>query len=77
MTRRGLGFCCVLVLVVSLLVVSPQGGRPTRVLAQGSMPDAAGLLAAANNSKEWLTYGHDYTNDRYSGLDQINASNVS
>ena len=37
------------------------------------MPDAAGLLAAANNSKEWLTYGHDYTNDRYSGLDQINV----
>ena len=77
MTRRGLGFCSVLALVVSLLFVSPQGGRPTKVQAQGSMPDAAALLAAVNNSKEWLIYGHDYTNDRYSGLDQISTSNVS
>src|SRR5207253_2454725 len=77
MTRRGLGFCSVLALVISLLFVSPQGGRPTKAQAQGSMPDAAALLAAANNSKEWLIYGHDYTNDRYSGLDQISASNVS
>ena len=41
------------------------------------MPDGPALLAAAGNAKEWLMYGHDYTNDRYSALDQINTSNVS
>jgi PQQ-dependent dehydrogenase (methanol/ethanol family) len=45
--------------------------------AQGMMPDGALLLDAVNNSKDWLMYGHDYTNDRYSALDQINASNVA
>jgi alcohol dehydrogenase (cytochrome c) len=41
-----------------------------------TLPDSAMLLNAASNPKEWLMYGHDYTNDRYSGLDQINASTV-
>ncbi|HVA38385.1 MAG TPA: PQQ-dependent dehydrogenase, methanol/ethanol family [Candidatus Dormibacteraeota bacterium] len=34
-------------------------------------------LAAQNAaSNQWLTYGHDYTNDRYSTLDQITTANV-
>ncbi len=35
------------------------------------------LLGAVNDPKSWLMYGHDYTNDRYVGLDQINTSNVA
>jgi len=68
---------CALVLGVSLLLASPGGPRHAAVQAQGMMPDGPALLAAAGNAREWLMYGHDYTNDRYSALDQINTSNVS
>jgi PQQ-dependent dehydrogenase (methanol/ethanol family) len=34
------------------------------------------LLAAASDESNWLTYGHDYTNRRYSQLDQIDTRNV-
>ena len=77
MKRRTAALACALVLGVSLLLASPGGPRPAAVLAQGMMPDGPALLAAAGNADEWLMYGHDYTNDRYSALDQINTSNVS
>jgi alcohol dehydrogenase (cytochrome c) len=34
-------------------------------------------LKAARTSSEWLTYGHDYDNQRYASLDEINTRNVS
>ena len=34
------------------------------------------LLGAASETRNWLTYGHDYTNQRYSQLDQINTGNA-
>ncbi|HEX7941671.1 MAG TPA: PQQ-binding-like beta-propeller repeat protein, partial [Gemmatimonadaceae bacterium] len=34
------------------------------------------LLSARNDGKNWITYGRDYTNQRWSPLTQINASNV-
>ncbi|MGD0969739.1 MAG: PQQ-binding-like beta-propeller repeat protein [Candidatus Aquilonibacter sp.] len=34
-------------------------------------------LQDAYASTSWLTYGHDYTNQRFSPLDQINTRNVS
>ncbi|HWA62683.1 MAG TPA: PQQ-dependent dehydrogenase, methanol/ethanol family [Caulobacteraceae bacterium] len=37
--------------------------------------DAARLAAAAGNA-EWLSYGKDYNEQRFSPLDQINAGNV-
>ena len=77
MKRRMAALGCALVLGVSLLLASPGGPRHAAVQAQGMMPDGPALLAAAGNAKEWLMYGHDYTNDRYSALDQINTSNVS
>jgi len=64
--------------VCSLLLI-PTGERPpVSALAPGMMmgPDAAALQAAGSNAAEWLMYGHDYTNHRYSALDQITASNV-
>ena len=77
MMRRTLVFGSALVLVGSLLL-APRGFRPPAVQAQGAvMPDSAVLLAAASNANEWLMYGHDYSNNRYSALDQINTSNVS
>src|SRR5690606_33463828 len=35
------------------------------------------LAAAADNNAEWLSYGRDYSETRYSPVDQINASNVA
>ncbi|MEN7537914.1 PQQ-dependent dehydrogenase, methanol/ethanol family [Aurantiacibacter flavus] len=35
------------------------------------------LLDAASDNSEWLTYGRDYAEQRYSPLDQINLDNVS
>lgn len=34
------------------------------------------LLAAHEDAANWLTYGHGYANQRYSGLDQIRVDNV-
>ena len=46
-------------------------------LAAGADIDDARLLNAASDRSSWLTYGHDYANQRYSALTQINASTVS
>ena len=35
------------------------------------------LAAAADDRDGWLTYGHGYTNQRYSGNDQVNRDNVA
>jgi glucose dehydrogenase len=35
------------------------------------------LLGAAGDDANWLTYGHGYANQRYSGLTQIHRGNVS
>lgn len=42
----------------------------------GAGPGFGELSSAAGNSADWLYHNHDYQGTRYSGLDQINASNV-
>src|SRR5580698_9578537 len=37
--------------------------------------DAARLTAASGNA-EWLSYGKDYSEQRFTPLDQVNATNV-
>src|SRR5512145_161819 len=34
------------------------------------------MLRQASRSGDWLMYGHNYWNDRYSPLSQINTTNV-
>ena len=34
------------------------------------------LLQAHTDHDNWLTYGHGYANQRYSGLEQITTDNV-
>ena len=46
---------------------------PLRLLADTNEQ----LLGAAGNDADWLTYGHGYANQRYSGLKQIHRGNVS
>lgn len=40
-------------------------------------PNASTLANAANSGEEWLTYGRDFYESRFSPLTQIDASNVS
>jgi glucose dehydrogenase len=39
--------------------------------------DDARLLAAADSAADWLTFGHDYTNQRFSTLDEIDRRTVA
>ena len=39
--------------------------------------DDTALSGAADDASQWLTYGRDYHESRFSPLDQINAANVS
>jgi quinohemoprotein ethanol dehydrogenase len=47
-----------------------------RATVKTSQPDTTALMNAAQ-SKEWLTYGGNYAETRYSSLRQIDANNVS
>ena len=40
-------------------------------------PDDNALANAGNEATEWLTYGRDYAETRFSPLTQINSNNVS
>ena len=44
--------------------------------AEVGQVDSADLLSAAANNANWLTYGRDYAEQRFSPLSQINSSNV-
>lgn len=62
--------------VLQLLAVACIGvvlTRPSALLAETHEK----LLKAGNNDADWLTYGHGYANQRYSGLTQIDRRNVS
>ncbi len=48
---------------------------PSAPLQVGAV-DAADLLAAAGNNANWLTYGRDYAEQRFSPLAAINRANV-
>ncbi|HTB19300.1 MAG TPA: PQQ-binding-like beta-propeller repeat protein, partial [Bryobacteraceae bacterium] len=47
-------------------------------MAQASRPiDDAALKAAGRTGEEWISYNVNWSEQRYSPLDQINASNIS
>src|SRR5215831_2689498 len=61
-------FVFALLLSMSAWIVVAQNAR--RV-------DDNALKDAAKNKEEWISYNRDWSETRYSPLDQINASNVS
>jgi len=79
-TRTGL-----IVLLGAVLTLSARMavGPPARGFAQSSVSesfpiiDAQMLLNAQQDAKDWLLNGHDYTNERYSALDQLTPENVA
>src|SRR5687768_7171323 len=52
---------------------SAANGEPTTSPLTDVTP---AMLRQAPQSKDWLMYGHNYSNNRYSPLKQINTSNV-
>src|SRR5215510_8605048 len=63
---RALWFSCSLWLLLS-----------ASFAAQGSRIDDAALKRAGQSGDEWLTYGLNQSETRFSPLTEINASNVS
>ncbi|WP_284126404.1 PQQ-dependent dehydrogenase, methanol/ethanol family [Parerythrobacter aestuarii] len=62
------------VAALAVLALAGCNNSPTRSeLATEGVTDA---MIAAGNGEEWLTYGGDYAEQRFSSLDQINAGNV-
>ena len=51
-------------------------GLPLAAFAQGTVDDTR-LLAAGAERASWITYGRDYSNQRFSPLAQIDAGNVA
>src|SRR5688500_13719586 len=58
--------------------------KPTRIqllclafaISNFALAQSDADIAAGATSTEWLTYGHDYAETRFSTLAQINADNV-
>ncbi|MDY6984346.1 MAG: PQQ-dependent dehydrogenase, methanol/ethanol family, partial [Pseudomonadota bacterium] len=53
----------------------PPAAAAASVAVSG--PDDAALANAQNDAAEWLTYGRDYAEQRFSPLNQINTNNVN
>ena len=61
-----------------LVCVALGSAVPRTAVAQQTRPiDDAALKAAGRTGEEWISYNVNWSEQRYSPLDQINASNVS
>ncbi len=79
MIRKSLLFLAVFATVMVAagpVTVSAQGVDTLEAIIKPNYVTDANLLAAAQDPSNWLHYGRDYANTRYSPLSQINADNV-
>jgi quinohemoprotein ethanol dehydrogenase len=53
-----------------------QGLSPQRIQSITSAIDGEAIIANAKTTKDWLSYGLDYSETRFSKLNEINAGNV-
>jgi quinohemoprotein ethanol dehydrogenase len=67
--RNRKNWCLLALMVLSLAGVAAAG--------QNGRPDNKALVNAGKDAADWLSNGRDYTEQRYSPLKQIDASNVS
>ena len=58
------------------LAAQGSGGVPNASMASPLTNVTPAMLLQAQTSGDWLMYGHNYTNNRYSPLSQINTTNV-
>ena len=59
-----------------ILITLVLSGIAAAVATPAISVDDARLRNASNATTDWLTYGHNYENQRFSTLDQINRDNV-
>ena len=52
-------------------------GSTEHIAAVTSAIDDQALIDASESSSDWLSYGLNYAEDRFSKLDEINTENVS
>ena len=55
---------------------APKKGSPEHIKAATSAVDDGAIKANATTTKDWLSYGLDYSEMRFSQLDQVNADNT-
>src|ERR1700747_473412 len=55
---------------------SGQALSPERIRSITSAIDGNAIIANAKATKDWLSYGLDYSEPRFSKLNEINAGNV-
>ena len=70
MRRTNVIIWCLVLAIATLGTCAASAKRANRV-------DDKALRSATQNADEWLTNGRDYTEQRYSPLKEIDASNVS
>lgn len=79
MIRKSLLFLAVVATVMVAagpVTVSAQGVDTLEAIIKPNYVTDANLMDAAQDPNNWLHYGRDYANTRYSPLSQINADNV-
>src|SRR5712692_148182 len=54
----------------------PAKGSPEHIRAVTAKVDGGAIFANGRSSKDWLSYGLDYSEARFSRLGQINDGNV-
>jgi len=64
-----------LIVITLMTSCTSRAGRPTYLASVHELTFAE--IRQAANSAEWLMYGHDYENDRFSPLDDINVDNAN
>lgn len=67
-----LAFCWLALTLLLCVACSTSTTRPTDAVRKGVFD-----LANGAHSTDWLLYGHDYSNQRYSELTQINVENLN
>jgi len=80
--RQPLGFFMAATIAAALAMSgpaqaqAPKKGSPEHIKAATSAVDDAAIKANAATTKDWLSYGLDYSEMRFSKLDQVNADTV-
>jgi quinohemoprotein ethanol dehydrogenase len=77
MLRTKLSIICVLLLIIVVgCNKQPIPGSAEHIRSVTESIDQNRLMQADLNPEDWISYGKNYSENRYSILDQINASNV-
>ncbi|MGK2863506.1 MAG: PQQ-dependent dehydrogenase, methanol/ethanol family [Chitinophagaceae bacterium] len=74
---RSFGFVYLFILIIYSCTEKPEPGTKEFIKKVTAGINDKSLLEANGDSTNWLTYGRNYSEDRYSLLEQINKDNIS